>query len=277
MRSLLGQAAVILGFDGPLERQRWHRLRYAVVVKVRSHLLQAQKSVNTINATLAALKGVLKSAFLLGRLPVEEWQRIAAVPRVSGQRLPAGRRLTQAEVAALFRVCLRDKTASGARDGALIGLMVYAGLRRSEVVGLQRADYTTNPGRLLIHTGKGCKDREVALPSAARKLIQRWLGWRGRSDGPLFVRVGNGDMPTSATSLSSQALYDVVKRRSHEAKILSCSPHDLRRTFITRLLEVGIDLNTTRQLAGHEDIQTTARYDRRAIAVQRRALARLQY
>jgi len=55
----------------------------------------------------------------------------------------------------------------------------------------------------------------------------------------------------------------LLKKRSFEANIKHCSPHDFRRTFVTRLLESGIDINTIRQLAKHSDIQTTARYDLR--------------
>ncbi len=70
-------------------------------------------------------------------------------------------------------------------------------------------------------------------------------------------------------------MYDIVRRLADIAGIDHCTPHDLRRTFVTRLLEVGVDLNTTRQLAGHEQIQTTTRYDRRGKGKQRKAAAML--
>lgn len=73
--------------------------------------------------------------------------------------------------------------------------------------------------------------------------------------------------------LSALRVYGIVKGRAREAGIEPCSPHDLRRTFVTRLLEQGVDFNTARQLAGHEHIQTTALYDRRHIKTQRQAMA----
>jgi len=77
--------------------------------------------------------------------------------------------------------------------------------------------------------------------------------------------------------MTTQSLYDLLKKRSIEANVEHCSPHDCRRTFVTRLLEYGIDINTVRQLAGHSDIQTTARYDLRDEKEQRKAIKRTSF
>ena len=70
-------------------------------------------------------------------------------------------------------------------------------------------------------------------------------------------------------------MYDIIKQRSEQAGIDRVRPHDLRRTFVTQLLDAGVDINTTRQLVGHSDIQTTARYDCRDQKAQKRAVKRL--
>ena len=114
----------------------------------------------------------------------------------------------------------------------------------------------------------------MRLPKSAREAMKNWLAIRGRHVGPMFHGLNGNDLERR---LSSQALYEMLRRRCREAKIKACSPHDLRRKFITRLLDMGVDINTTRQLAGHEDIQTTARYDRRRIEAQHRAVARLHF
>jgi site-specific recombinase XerD len=75
--------------------------------------------------------------------------------------------------------------------------------------------------------------------------------------------------------MSSQSIYDLVGKRAREAQIENCRPHDLRRTFVTRLLESGVDIHTVSQLAGHSDIQTTARYDLRDQSEQRKAIKNL--
>ena len=76
--------------------------------------------------------------------------------------------------------------------------------------------------------------------------------------------------------LSTQAIYNLVKQRCALAGLADVSPHDLRRTFVTQLLEAGVDLNTTRQLVGHADLQTTARYDLRDIKNHQRLLQNVQ-
>jgi len=75
--------------------------------------------------------------------------------------------------------------------------------------------------------------------------------------------------------LSSHAVYEIIRHRADQAQIEKCRPHDLRRTFVTQLLEAGVDINTTRQLAGHTDIQTTVRYDFRDEKFQKRAMQQL--
>jgi len=76
--------------------------------------------------------------------------------------------------------------------------------------------------------------------------------------------------------LSSHSIYEIIKNRAEQAHIKPCRPHDLRRTFVTQLLESGVDINTTRQLVGHTDIQTTARYDLRDEKSQKKAVKQLQ-
>ncbi len=274
MRSLLQQMAGLIGFDGPLEQMPWGLLRYSHVVAIRAELLDQGKTLNTINTALAALRGVLKAAFLLGQFPGDEWERIRQVKRVTGKRAAAGRSLSKREINKLFRVCRKGTATMAARDAALLAVMIYGGLRRAEVVALKLADYQSKTGALRIRHGKGRRDRELVLPKTARDRLKAWQSARGRDEGALFCAIGKGGK-IRHRALSAQAVYDIVRRLAEIAGMEHCSPHDLRRTFVTRLLEVGVDLNTARQLAGHEQIQTTTRYDRRGKRKQRKAAAML--
>lgn len=79
-------------------------------------------------------------------MSAEEYQRHCAVEAVKGSRLPAGRDIPSDEVAALLQVCLEDEKPSGARDSALIALIVGCSLRRSEAAALSVADYDESDG-----------------------------------------------------------------------------------------------------------------------------------
>ena len=71
--------------------------------------------------------------------------------------------------------------------------------------------------------------------------------------------------------MTSQAIYNMLSKRAQEADIQNFSPQDVRRTFISHLLDAGADIATVSKMAGHASIQTTARYDRRTEEVKRNA------
>jgi integrase/recombinase XerD len=127
MRSLLQQVAVMNGWSGSLETMLWLSLRYQQVAKVRSLFRQVNKSPKTINTTLAAIRGVLKSGFLIGKYPAIEWQRIQAIPNDQGRALPAGRSLQAVEISRLFKTCQQEPSIPGIRDAAVLALLAYAG------------------------------------------------------------------------------------------------------------------------------------------------------
>jgi len=272
MRSLLQQVAILNEWSGSLEQMPWLTLRYEQVSSIRAALRRANKSPNTINTTLAAIRGVLKSGFLSGNFPALEWQRIQSIDRIPGKTLPAGRQLRAAETTRLFKACQCDPEL-GIRDAAILAVLAYAGLRRSELSSLNMDDYCRRNGQLIVREGKGQRQRELMLPTAARAILMKWLQDRGSSPGPMFCHLTKDGECHLMQRLSALRVYSIVKRRAREAGIEPCSPHDLRRTFVTRLLEQGVDFNTARQLAGHEHIQTTALYDRRHIKTQRQAMA----
>jgi integrase/recombinase XerD len=276
MRSLLQQVAMLNKWVGPLEQMPWLTLSYEHVAKVRAALRQTQKSPNTINTTLAAIRGVLKAGFLSGQFPAQEWQRIQAIDRVNGKHVPAGRQLRAVEISRLFKVCQRDPV-HGIRDAAILALLAYAGLRRSEVAGLNVNDYTRRNGQLIVREGKGQRQRELMLPTVARSYVRQWLQCRGKEPGAMFCQLAKNGNCLSTQRIDAQRVYGILKRRARDAGIEHCSPHDLRRTFVTRLLEQGVDFNTARQLAGHEQIQTTSLYDRRHIKTQRQAMANFHF
>jgi integrase len=169
--------------------------------------------------------------------------------------------LDPGEIRALIECCADLKGPVANRDAAIISLMYAAGLRREEVVNLDLADYDGATGRLIVRHGKGDKERQTYIPGGAADALEAWLECRGVEPGPLFLPVLNRSIHWRR--LKAQTIYDMLQRRAIDAKVSHFSPHDLRRTFISDLLDAGADIATVSKMAGHANIQTTARYDRR--------------
>jgi integrase len=203
-------------------------------------------------------------------MTVEEYERAANVKAIKAQTLPKGRALTLDEVTALLEACARDATPAGVRDAALIALIVGGGPRRSEVVALQLADYDRADGRLTIRSGKGKKDRTIYISGGAQTALDDWLTLRGDRDGAIFTSTTRSGQP-----ITDQAVLVILRKRAAEAQVRPFTPHDLRRTMITRLLEAGADVVSVQRLAGHADPATTARYDRRGESAKQDAAAKL--
>jgi len=227
------------------------------------------------NKVLAALRGVLKECWRLGYMTAEDYRRAADIPTIKSLTLPRGRALSSGEITALMAACGRDSSSAGIRDAALIGVLYGAGLRRSEAVGLDISDYSIETGELTVRGGKGRKDRLGYATNGSAEALADWLGVRGSVPGPLFCNVNKGGRIT-IHRLTDQAVLHILRKRAEEAGVASFSPHDLRRSFISDLLDAGVDIATTQKLAGHSNVQTTARYDRRGEAAKRKAAELLQ-
>ena len=266
MRSTLAKVAAALGFG--LDDCPWHQLRYQHLQALRTNR-QAAFAPATANKYLSAVRSVLRQAWLLGLIDGDDYQRAAAVPNVKGSRLPAGRSLDGGELRALFDAC-GDGTPSGARDAAAFALMFGCGLRRAEAVAVTVADYDAESGRLTV-IGKGNKQRTVYAANGGAAALAAWLAVRGDAPGPILCPVSKSGTIAADRGMTAQALMMRLKRRARQASIGDCSPHDLRRTFVSSALESGADLAMVQALAGHANPATTARYDRRPEDAKRRA------
>jgi site-specific recombinase XerD len=247
----------------------WAALRYQHTAAVRAALADTYAP-STVNKILSALRGVLREAWRLGQVSAEDYHRAADLPGVRGERLPPGRALSAGEIRALFQVCAADGTAAGARDAALLALLYGAGLRRSEVVALELDDYEPETGALTVRAGKGRKERMGYATDGARDALDEWLRRRGNEPGPLLCPVNKSGKLT-LRPMTDQAVLYILRKRSKDAGIQRFSPHDLRRTFISDLLDAGADIATVQRMAGHANVQTTARYDRRGEEAKRKA------
>jgi site-specific recombinase XerD len=189
--------------------------------------------------------------------------------RSRGRCFPLGA-LSGGELAALLAICAADQRPAGARDAAVIATLYSTLARRSEVVAFHMSDYDAEQGALRVRRGKGRKARLTYLAPGARAALDAWLTVRGTTEGPLFLPLTKSGWRV-LRPMRPQAVAELLARRTRQAAMAACSPHDLRRTGIGDLLDAGADIATVQQLAGHADPSTTARYDRRGERAKRRA------
>ena len=207
-------------------------------------------------------------------MSAEDFHKAASVKSVKGTTLPAGRELTGGEISALMADCEHDTTNAGARDAAIIALMYSCGLRREEVVTLDLADFASEDGRLVVR-GKGNKERTAWLTGGAARAMSDWLTVRGDMPGALFVAVNKSGRMASQKNMTPKTIYNMLAKRATEAGVKSFSPHDMRRTFVSDLLDAGADITTVSKMAGHASVTTTSRYDRRPEEAKRKAASLL--
>ncbi|RFS82300.1 integrase [Actinomadura spongiicola] len=227
------------------------------------------------NLHLSALRGVLRTAWRLGEMSTDDYQRAASVRNFRGTRLPAGRSVHTTEFTALLRACATDRSPAGVRDAALLAVLYTTGARRAEVAALRREDY--DPGeRSLRIVGKGEKQRLEYLHESAATLLGAWLAVDDAPRGPLFKPVHRSGA-VQHRAMSDAAVRNAVIKRRRQAALPPMTPHDFRRTFIGDLLDQGVDLATVQHLVGHASPATTARYDRRPERRRRDAVDRLPF
>ena len=256
-----------------LDTLPWYALRFQHVAAIRARLMETYAPA-TVNKALSALRGTLRVAWRLGQMPADDYQAAADVKGVRGQTVPAGRELSHGELGALMAACANDPTPAGARDAAIIAVLYAAGLRRAEIVALDREDYNAETGELRV-AGKGNKERLCWVNQGAAAALGDWLLLRGDGDmecrpGPLFWRINKG-RHLIPERLTPQAIYNLLGKRAQGARVPDFSPHDLRRTFVSDLLDAGADIATVSKMAGHANVTTTARYDRRPEQAKKKA------
>jgi len=166
--------------------------------------------------------------------------------------------LTLDEVEALLEAP-RDTTPAGLRDRAMLHVLYATGLRVSELVGLSINSIQLDAG-YLVARGKGDKERLVPLGRRAVAEVRAWLGrgrpalLRGRASRALFVG-------PRGTALTRQGVWKLLRRHALAAGIKKqLSPHKLRHSFATHLVERGADLRVVQAMLGHADLATTQIY-----------------
>jgi site-specific recombinase XerD len=167
------------------------------------------------------------------------------------------------KVAQCFPTCLTAEQARALLEAAhtpwhraMIALLLFAGLRRSEVAAITFDDLDLENAQLLVR-GKGAKQRMVPLTPLVVEAIREYLYCRPQTESQhLFVsRVGGHPLHAR---VAGRMLQHVLQRAGLGEEHIT--PHRLRHTFATHLIRNGVDVRTVQELLGHADLQTTARY-----------------
>ena len=267
MRTALERAARVLTHGrSEVPEIPWHRLTFAHLSALRS-ALTVKYAPRTTNVTLAAVKGVLLASRRLRLLTAQEYtDAVDGMAAESGGEDLAGRMLTQDELRRLFAVARATRNrAQGARDMALLSVLAGGGLRRFEVAALAVDDYDPETGALRIARGKGRKPRVVYILGHGQSALVRWVELRGKAPGALFPTLRDLERASDAPlpAMSDKGVSRAVLRLAARARLTVATPHDFRRTYISRLLDNGADISTAQKLAGHASPATTQKYDRR--------------
>jgi len=203
---------------------------------------------------LSALRGLCRWLVTEKVLPDDPCARIDR-PR-TGRKLPAV--LTPREVVALLETP-DERTPRGQRDAAMLHVMYAAGLRVSELVSLQLGEVNLESG-FVTPLGKGGKRRVVPIHALAQDKLRRYLAEVRPAFDPAGVQRALF-LTHHRRPMTRQGFWKIVKILARAAGIRKpLSPHKLRHSFATHLLEGGADLRSVQTMLGHADIATTQIY-----------------
>lgn len=239
----------------------------------RSERMASGCAARTADVTLSYVVAVLRDQADRGQAVDASVFRLRPLPRPA--TLP--RHLNESERQQLeltMRQRLASATPTQHLENACFFVLAHSGLRASECVDLQFQDCDLPSRRLLIRQGKGLRDRIAYLSDTACIAIQRYLGGRSRlPTAPLFTH-------PDGRPISYTWLVTCISKLGDLAQVPGVTPHRLRHTLATRLLNTGLDITHIQKLLGHQHLDTTMIYarvlDTTLEAHYRRAMAQIE-
>lgn len=209
---------------------------------------------STVSRKISSLRAYFGFLFAEGAVAEDPTERLAGPGR--GRDLPDV--LSYAEVRRLLEAVPSEHELAF-RDLALLETLYGCGLRVSEAVGLQVRDLWSEEGLVRV-LGKGERERLVPLGAGARRALDRYLRElrprldRGETEGRVFVNA-------HGRPLSRMGVWKILRRHVERAGLEKrVTPHTLRHSFATHLLEGGADLASVQEMLGHADVSTTEIY-----------------
>lgn len=208
-------------------------------------------SENSKRRVLSSLRGFYKFLIFEGHIKENPAENLDS-PQKS---LYLPKFLNQAEVELLFTQP-DVSTETGLRDRAILELMYSSGLRVSEAVNVQTRDIDLDGG-VLTCTGKGSKTRKVPVGTSAVEWVKSYLSLRRKQES---IEVENLFVTPAGRPVNRQMIHAFVKEYAEKCGLENVSPHTLRHSFATHLIQNRADIRSVQQMLGHADISTTQIY-----------------
>ena len=251
----------------------WDQLDEPLIAAFLEHVeLEGHNSARTRNLRLTALRSLFRYAALRHPEHAAVIQRVLSIPAKRSERRPVTF-LTAKESQALIDAPPQDRW-EGRRDRAMLMLTIQAGLRVSELVGINYGDVALGTGGHVRVNGKGRKQRAVPLTKQAKEVLAVWLAERGgQPDDPLFpTRSGRR---LSRDAVERRVATHVATAAQHCASLNDkrVHPHVLRHSCAMSLLQARVDTTVIALWLGHADTRSTQPYIHADMTIKERALA----
>lgn len=265
MKSKLNKFARFFGYQGLVDCD-WKSMQPNHITIFLT--AQSWGSARTYNCYLSAIKSVALNAWRNKQIDLDQFQRIKSLKQRRIFRAPSGRAISPEESSSLIR-SLNKNSLRTIRNRAIFFLMLGCGLRRAEVCDLKLKQVSIkNKSAKII--GKGNKERTIYFPTAVLEVLKNWLDARSLNKeeidaGFVFGRIDNRQRLHLDIPLDPSSITRIVEKLVSETDNLEgrLTPHDLRRTFATRLISKNVDIVEVQKLMGHASIATTGNYVRK--------------
>ena len=212
---------------------------------------QTKLSENSKRRMISAMRGFYKFLMIDGHITKNPSDNLDSPQK--GFYLP--KFLNQSEIETLLSQP-DTSTEIGLRDRAILELMYASGLRVSEAVNLTMKEVDLDLG-ILTTTGKGSKTRRVPVGSSAVEWLKSYLAVRRKKEN---LEVQNLFVTPLGRPINRQIIYNFIREYAEKCGFQGVSPHTLRHSFATHLIQNSADIRSVQQMLGHSDISTTQIY-----------------
>ena len=255
------------------------------ILRWRDELMSKGRKASTVSLKLSVLRSFFEYLRAYGHVALNPASTRLVPPPPVKEGL-SGRALVSKEARYLFAGPDRGK-ADGARDYAIILIMARMSLRVGEAASLKTSSITWSHGRSIIKFKvKGGRERTLPLPADVKSAIDEYLKLdrqrrkilnTGGVEAWLFQPHTNARTLIYNKPLSTRMIGKIVKKYADYAGLGDLSPHDLRRTAITRALNQGFSIREVQMMSGHRDIRSLMKYDHGRENLEKNPVNRLNY